>query len=32
LEKESYDHKKSPPNNGCYIDGIFIEGAAWDEK
>ena len=28
--RENYQELKEPPEDGCYIRGLFAEGARWD--
>lgn len=30
MVKEHYSELKERPENGCYIRGLFLEGACWD--
>ena len=30
MVKEHYTELKDRPENGCYIRGLFLEGAQWD--
>lgn len=29
-EAEKFEVEKKPPENGCYIYGLYIEGARWN--
>eukprot|EP01112_Ceratiomyxa_fruticulosa_P023297 TRINITY_DN8841_c0_g1_i2.p1 TRINITY_DN8841_c0_g1~~TRINITY_DN8841_c0_g1_i2.p1 ORF type:complete len:786 (-),score=133.90 TRINITY_DN8841_c0_g1_i2:9-2105(-) len=32
IMNESEEQLTSPPSDGCYIKGLFLEGASWDSK